>query len=116
MGVGSWTARITEEVSDRRRTRLLEDFAAPSDEMFPNSSEKGTAEGADEGQGLLRVAPLRLFLENVEGGTAERGEDKICGQLRRKTLKLLVSVRILDEAVDIPQCDSVFYSNVPTSK
>ena len=57
MGVGSWTDRITEEVSDHRRTRILEDFATCSDEVFP---------------------------EIVEGGTAERGEDS-CGQLRRKT-------------------------------
>ena len=88
MGVGAWTARITEDVSDRGRTCLLEDFAACSDDVIPESSEEGTADGGTEGHSFLR----------------------------RKMLKLLVSVRILDEAVDIPQCDSVFYANVPTSQ
>ncbi|CAE8602380.1 unnamed protein product [Polarella glacialis] len=78
-------------------------------------SERVTEELSD----IQRCAALRRFAdEHVElrFSTSWEGDFKYEERSQKKTLKLLTSVRILDEAVDIPECDSVFYANLPTSK
>lgn len=70
MGVGAWTATITEDVSERKRRSSLQDF-----------------------------------VQDVEE----------CAGPRKKILKILLSVRVLDESVDVPECDSVYFTYVPTS-
>lgn len=66
---------------------------------------------------IKKYHALELYIETIISDTKQKEREKILkGFSETKKKALICSVRILDECIDIPKCDSVFITSTQTNK
>ena len=60
---------------------------------------------------------MDLYIDIIVSDISQTNRNEILNKFRKSTIKsIILSVRILDECIDIPECDSIFIPNPASSK